>query len=599
MFLVSCPNLTSGKLVKANLFVNYELRNKFLITISCFVTSVILILVVLFLAFFFWRRNSLNKKVMDKFVLPSIPRIHVPTSSTSDHKPKEGKKRKDPKYQKDTVAKKDDGPAKKILETPPPKLCPSCSKVLLEYLIPLQQYINHVVEITIEECGLKHVATQITGQATGLRIPAAPSHNALSPKPSSGQEALQENSRTVNETSQRSDAGAVRTDSTEAQVKAISHGNREAVQQTSGYPSAGRMRTSDYPRNSEKVSRHGNNEKSHDGKEGASFKMDKSFKHDRDQSADAHSHDSGHLTRENHKHESSTRYESSGDTGHRTDYGHGENHDGHHEKVRNSTYAEHGERRQSSGHGRRSQSAERPESYFNQPPSEGQRDRSFTIPGPPVIQEMFSLERNEKFGSNEAISSSGYEDPSCEDHASSKFEPQSRHHSSEQLLGHNDSQEDLTEFVNAYVTIIYNNLSAINAIILANSLIITRKSPTHVPFIVLIGGKIDPILRSAVDSVFDQVINIVQDFRLSLISNLTLGQQPLKFQLWKVLNPFEKCLFIESACIVSSWYCFNLFQVINLNFRLSQTSHMSLINSMNFQLVLTGYFLTFSHVPSL
>jgi hypothetical protein len=67
------------------------------------------------------------------------------------------------------------------------------------------------------------------------------------------------------------------------------------------------------------------------------------------------------------------------------------------------------------------------------------------------------------------------------------------------------------------VTIAYNNLSATNAIILANSLLLTNnksmsytdefgnKNIIQVPFVILLGGSIDPSLKDAIFMVFDEV----------------------------------------------------------------------------------------------
>lgn len=40
------------------------------------------------------------------------------------------------------------------------------------------------------------------------------------------------------------------------------------------------------------------------------------------------------------------------------------------------------------------------------------------------------------------------------------------------------------------------------------------------------------------------------DIRVSLLSDKTFGQQQNKFQLWRLLGHYEKCLFIDSASLV-------------------------------------------------
>ena len=473
---------------------------------------------------------------MDKFVLPSIPRIHVPTSSTSDHKSRKDQKRNEPPKSE----------VKKVLETPPPKLCPSCSKVLLEYLIPLQQYINHVVELTIEECGLKHVASQvIAAQSTsGLRLPSSSTQTSVT------QATVHSSAEQTSITQATVHSSAEQTSVTQATVHSSAEESREPNRDATSRPTSS---SSSKPQGlvSEVV----------DQKSASQVPTIKNDVRDnRSHHTSAPTHTSSENQESTVRHEESYRneFQVEGGRPRRDSYPPLRRRDSYppfrtgqefkHDQNKNRQNVPEPER------GSRSHSEERFNHRVNQegtslPHEGGGRNRSFTIPGPNVIQSVFE-QQPERFGSVEGISSSGYEDPSCEDHASSRFEPGSNA-SSEHIFNQSYQEEFTAESVNAYVTIIYNNSSAINAIILANSIIITRDQSNHIPFIALLGGKIDPTLRHAIDMVFDQVINLVSDFRLSIITNLTLGQQPLKFQLWKVLGHLEKCLFIESACIVS------------------------------------------------
>ena len=126
-------------------------------------------------------------------------------------------------------------------------------------------------------------------------------------------------------------------------------------------------------------------------------------------------------------------------------------------------------------------------------------------------------------------------------------------------------EESLVEYSQeepyAYVTLVYNNLSAVNAIVLANSVILTTQKRIvifgkmyRIPFVVLLEGNIDPLLKKALAMVFDQVISERQDFRLSLLKDSSVGVQNMKLQLWRSLDRFKKCLFIESSCLVSGFY---------------------------------------------
>lgn len=456
---------------------------------------------------------------MDKFVPPSIPRIHVPSSSSSDHKTNKKVQEKSSDHPGST--EKDENTIK-VLETPPPKLCPSCSKVLLEYLIPLQQYINNVIEMTVQECGLNHVATQLAGQSRGLRSLTTPAQSSLT-----STEAHKEQPMQAPQTSNVS-----------------VHHSIESVKSASKQQTNAKNRES-IPFHSQSTSLPKPNP-GPDKIKSSTFAGDVKEHHDNDPQSHK-SHPSAHnRSRQNNQNIviSDRRHVDDGQS-----IRDGGNHPGRNSDTRIVP----------SGHVQRSRSAERvidtaaDTSHRDKVSESGGRTRSFTIPGPKVVQEIFEQQNLERFESDDIPSISGYGDPSCEDHVNSQFEPSNI--GSEQLFVQNNSQdEDIMESVNAYVTIVYNNLSAINAIILANSIIITRKQSEQsnsIPFIVLLGGKIDPTLRQSIEMLFDQVINLVQDFRLSLISNLTLGQQPLKFQLWKVLSHFKKCLFIESACIVS------------------------------------------------
>ena len=64
----------------------------------------------------------------------------------------------------------------------------------------------------------------------------------------------------------------------------------------------------------------------------------------------------------------------------------------------------------------------------------------------------------------------------------------------------------------AFVTLAYSNISAVNAIILANSLILTSQRSVikdgqriKIPFVIILGGAIDPNLVTVINTVFDEV----------------------------------------------------------------------------------------------
>jgi hypothetical protein len=109
----------------------------------------------------------------------------------------------------------------------------------------------------------------------------------------------------------------------------------------------------------------------------------------------------------------------------------------------------------------------------------------------------------------------------------------------------------------AFVTIVYDNLSAVNAIILANSLVLSSaKRITYdektfkIPLIVVLGGPVDKLLLNHFDNIFDEVITSSHDARLSLLSDESFGVSHAKIQLWKNLSDYEKCFFIESTSLV-------------------------------------------------
>lgn len=110
----------------------------------------------------------------------------------------------------------------------------------------------------------------------------------------------------------------------------------------------------------------------------------------------------------------------------------------------------------------------------------------------------------------------------------------------------------------AFVTMAYSNLSAANAVILANSVQLTSQRSVmlngrriEIPFVIILGGAIDPLLKNIIYEVFDDVITQPQDIRLSLLSDRTFGLHQSKLVLWRALKNYEKCLFIESSSLVS------------------------------------------------
>jgi len=97
---------------------------------------------------------------------------------------------------------------------------------------------------------------------------------------------------------------------------------------------------------------------------------------------------------------------------------------------------------------------------------------------------------------------------------------------------------------------------------LANSLVITNNKSMNItdkngekvliqiPFIILIGGSIDPILKDAIYMIFDEVISQPMDVRVALLSDQSFGIKQYKLQLWKELEIYEKCLYLESSTLV-------------------------------------------------
>lgn len=123
------------------------------------------------------------------------------------------------------------------------------------------------------------------------------------------------------------------------------------------------------------------------------------------------------------------------------------------------------------------------------------------------------------------------------------------------------------------MTIVYDNLSATNAILLANSIRFYnnqmlnilednfRNHNTHkrierqfyVPLAVLVVSEdIDNELMSVLHGQFDKVIE-TSHHDTFLLNDDSLGIQQHKVQLWKELAQYEKCIFLESYTMVSGW----------------------------------------------
>ncbi|KAI1301402.1 Glycogenin-2 [Halotydeus destructor] len=109
----------------------------------------------------------------------------------------------------------------------------------------------------------------------------------------------------------------------------------------------------------------------------------------------------------------------------------------------------------------------------------------------------------------------------------------------------------------AIVTMAHSNLTAVNAILLANSLILTSHRSVmmdgkrvNIPLAIILSPSVDPILRKVISMVFDDILPQSKDIRLSLLSDKTFGVQQNRLQLWRALAHYDKCLYIDASSLV-------------------------------------------------
>ncbi|XP_054159120.1 uncharacterized protein LOC128957401 [Oppia nitens] len=451
------------------------------------------------------------------FEVPTIPKVFVPQpiyAKPESKVPSNASKHKNPVNEVNNIEidsttndKEDDQLAQEVNDgsalavttiTPtlaaPPKLCDSCSQILLQYFVPLQQYIDQVVQLARGE---------IDKQSAPLPLPLF-------------------NTR----------------DNTSLQVfnQQTYHRNEQNVISNEN---------SSENRYDTRVSRSGGNE-SHgtDNRNYNQNNQNHNYYHNTNQYQNQRqSCDSNYQT----NHESYERNESHQQIGH--NYSGGDHRRLSHESQ--SSYRS----VQQSHHD--NQSTDNQQLY-------GERSESDDN------NESLIFDENQQSISNDFNKSTQNSVPIQQSEGSNENNRISTQESSQQsspvnAINPTDHQYEEPEGMTspyAFVTIAYNNLSATNAVILANSLFLTNNKTMNIkdekgnrhliniPFIIIIGGNINPILKEAIYMVFDEVITQPLDVRVALLSDESIGIQQYKLQLWKELKNYRKCLYLESSTLV-------------------------------------------------
>jgi hypothetical protein len=381
---------------------------------------------------------------VNSFIVPTIPTIYVPHNqpNKSETPPKVSKISKSPSTQSKSENEISNKESNTGTLPPPPQLCASCSQILLSYFVPLQQYVNEVVELARSQ------------QATVPTAPKLPNTDVLS-HVSYAQ--TQDQTNNVNQVS--------------TNVNIESRGSQQNAPENSYNQMGQSTNTSDDNNN-----RIFNNQ-----------------------------------TR--------IQYESNQNQNQNQNLNQTETHDNRNQRHSNQN-----------------------QGYDNQTPDyENRREENINNYTKEDQKQSHSSQISFISQSNEIQSNANNEDnrlDSSEEHSNIRMESSADNNydnSKESTLKTGDNvvnktqkssvsnrEEDHSEQVSlpspfAFVTIAYNNLSAANAIILANSLLLTNnksmiytdefgnKNMIQIPFVILLGGSIEPSLKDAIFMVFDEV----------------------------------------------------------------------------------------------
>jgi hypothetical protein len=380
---------------------------------------------------------------VNSFIIPKIPTIYVPHNEPNKSEPpKVSKISKSPS----TLSKSENEISNKESNTetlpPPPQLCASCSQILLSYFVPLQQYVNEVVELARSQ------------QATVPTAPKLPNTDILSHV-----SYAQTQDQTNNE------------NQVSTNVNTESRGLQQNTHENSYNQMGQSTTTSD-----------DNNNRIFNNQTGIQYESNQN---------------------QNNQNQNLNQTET---------------HDNQNQRHSNQNL---GYNNQTPDYENRSE-----ESINNNLEEDQKQSHSSQIE---FISQSNEIQSNANNGDNRL--------DSREEHSNIQMESSADNYdnSRDSSLKTADNivkktrkssvsnrEEDHSEQVSlsspfAFVTIAYNNLSATNAIILANSLLLTNnksmsytdefgnKNIIQVPFVILLGGSIDPSLKDAIFMVFDEV----------------------------------------------------------------------------------------------
>ena len=492
----------------------------------------------------------------ETFKLPTIPLLQVPVGQMISP-PKRSLKPSFPPASSSSTSKQvvsqEQAPLPGLQL---PKLCPSCSIVLLQYLKPLQQYLNQVLNLTLGNLNNETEASTIIQELKENLVDMAqstPSKNASNDTNQNKSltketEVFKEDNDSKNKIPSNSYMNQERSREKSNQINQEwrqEKGNQ--INQEWRQEKGSQMNQEWRQENSSQMNQEWKQENSSQmNQEGKQEKSSQSF-------TETKTTVSSQLT--NDSHVMVPVVTSSGES----------------HVVQESTWQEpQGEEPRQTYEGNREPSSEKR--------NDGTKNVTFELQEPFKVQNQEVSSSNSNFVPETLASPARQESgvgqvqgvPSAQEPSVSPFN-ESGQQSYAPATGHFEEYHDWTDYPSydqsnqedyiqppfAFVTIVYDNLSAVNAIILANSMVlstakrITRDGQTFsIPHVVMIGGLIDDIFLNHFDNIFDEVITTSHDARLSLLSDESFGVSHMKIQLWKNLMHYEKCLFIESTSLV-------------------------------------------------
>ena len=405
---------------------------------------------------------------MDSFEVPAIPKIFIPQSVISRPESRIPSNLNKTISKKSTTKSTDESKEtssecdSKHKDTsnvvnPTPKLCPSCSQILLTYLAPLQRYVDVVVQIARGD-------NQVTA------APLIDLFNA---------EVLK---------SQNDQTSGNRSDDNISEVYKDSYQEKgQSKAQTGGQAIVGQ----DQHKQQDQHEAHDYNQQSYN--DGQNY--DKTYNVCRGQTPEHRPQNDNQYVRHD-EHKAQNDNENVRHDEHHEGY---ERHEGTEPSAIYSGVSSDQQYRGENQHISRQhniQNETRRESHRNVVSPNDSFVNSRNVPQPPPSQSPQYENQEQRYEDREQSTS---------DYAS---------------VAHDEIREvDETGMSSqyAFVTIAYNNLSATNAIILANSLVLTNNRTMsyfddkgnnitiQIPFVILIGGNIDPVLKEAIFMVFDEV----------------------------------------------------------------------------------------------